>query len=91
MSQIRKFAFGLAVAVIPAVGLAQEAPKPVHGLAMHGSPKYGPDFKHFEYANPNAPKGGSVRLSSIGTFDTFNPYTIKGVPAAGIGALSMKP
>ncbi|MFP6711015.1 MAG: extracellular solute-binding protein [Rhodospirillales bacterium] len=85
MSQIRKFAFGLAVAVIPAVGLAQEAPKPVHGLAMHGSPKYGPDFKHFEYANPNAPKGGSVRLSSIGTFDTFNPYTIKGVPAAGIG------
>ncbi len=56
---------------------------PVHAIAMHGTPKYGPDFKHFDYVNPDAPKGGTVRLSAVGdTFDTFNPYTLKGVPAA---------
>lgn len=59
----------------------------VHGLAMHGQPKYGPDFKHFDYANPDAPKGGEAKLSAIGSFDSFNPYILKGNPAAGIGAL----
>ncbi len=58
-----------------------------HGVAMHGDAKYGPDFAHFDYADPNAPKGGSVRLAAIGTFDTFNPYTLKGVAAAGIGTV----
>jgi microcin C transport system substrate-binding protein len=60
----------------------------VHGAAMHGAPKYGPDFKHFEYANPNAPKGGTQKLSSIGTYDSFNGYIIKGVSAAGLGWLN---
>ena len=36
------------------------------------SPKYPPDFKHFDYVNPNAPKGGLVRLGAQGTFDSFN-------------------
>ena len=67
------------------IGMAQEKVAPRHALAMHGSPKYGPDFKNFDYVNPNAPKGGTIRLSSIGTFDTFNPYTLRGVPAAGTG------
>lgn len=58
-----------------------------NGLAMHGTPKYGPDFKHFDYANPEAPKRGDVRLHAIGTFDTLNPFTLKGVPAAGAGLL----
>jgi microcin C transport system substrate-binding protein len=80
-----KFVLGLCIAALPLQVYAQETPKPVHGIAMHGSPKYGPDFKHFDYVNPAAPKGGNIRLSAIGTFDTFNPYTIKGVPAAGIG------
>lgn len=56
-----------------------------HGIAMHGDLKYGPDFTHFDYANPAAPKGGAIRLHAIGTFDTLNPYTLKGVPAAGLG------
>lgn len=80
------------LAFTPLVALAltvQPAPaqvvKQVHAIAMHGTPKYGPDFKHFDYANPNAPKGGNIRLSAIGTFDNFNPYTITGVPAAGSG------
>ena len=56
-----------------------------HGIAMHGDLKYPAGFKHFEYVNPNAPKGGKVRLHSIGTFDSFNSFIIKGNPAAGTG------
>ena len=58
---------------------------PVHALSMYGDLKYGPSFTHFEYANPDAPKGGEIKLAAIGTFDSFNPYILKGVPAAGIG------
>ena len=56
---------------------------PAHGIAMHGDLKYGPDFTHFAYVNPDAPKGGELRLYGLGTFDTFNPFVIKGVPDAG--------
>src|SRR3972149_7392858 len=58
----------------------------VHALAMHGEPKYGPDFKHFDYANPDAPKGGEIRFAAIGTFDTPHPFTLKGTAAGGAGA-----
>ncbi|HBC07975.1 MAG TPA: hypothetical protein DC046_10405 [Rhodospirillaceae bacterium] len=64
---------------------AADAPKPVHGLAMHGDLKYGPDFKHFDYVNPDAPKGGTVRLGATGTFDSFNPFIIKGTAAGASG------
>ncbi len=66
-------------------GLAVAAP--VHGIALYGQPKYGPDFQHFDYVNPSAPKGGEARFSAIGGFDTFNPFNIKGEAAAGIGQL----
>jgi len=59
----------------------------VHAIAMHGTPKYGPDFKHFEYVNPDAPKGGTVRLASIGSFDSLNQFIIKGQSADGIGGI----
>lgn len=58
-----------------------------HGLAMHGEPKYGPDFKHFDYVNPNAPKGGQLRLSAIGTYDSLNGFILKGTPATGLGLI----
>jgi microcin C transport system substrate-binding protein len=54
-----------------------------HGLAMHGDLKYGPDFTHFDYTNPNAPKGGELRLYALGTFDSFNPFIIRGNPDDG--------
>ncbi len=54
-----------------------------HGLALHGAPKYSADFEHFDYARPDAPKGGEIKLSSLGTFDSLNPFILKGVPAAG--------
>ncbi len=58
-----------------------------HGIAMHGDMKYGPDAKHFEYVNPDAPKGGEIRLAAVGTFDNFNAFIIKGNAAAGLGLL----
>ncbi len=58
---------------------------PLHGLAMHGEPKYGAGFRHLEYINPDAPKGGEIHLAAQGTFDSLNPYVIKGVPAPGVG------
>ncbi len=60
-------------------------PEPRHGIAMHGEPAYGPDFKHFDYVNPEAPKGGRLRLGVVTNgYDTFNPFVIRGVAAAGI-------
>ena len=58
-------------------------PKPMHGIAMHGEPKYGPGFSHFDYVDPDAPKGGTIRLAVQGTFDSFNPFIPKGNAAAG--------
>ena len=49
-----------------------------HGIAMHGDMKYANDFTHFEYTNPDAPKGGAVTLAAYGTFDSFNPDIVKG-------------
>ena len=58
-------------------------PAPAHGLAMHGDLKYSPDFKNFEYVNPDAEKGGTIRLSAIGGFDSLNPFIVKGNAAGG--------
>jgi microcin C transport system substrate-binding protein len=49
-----------------------------HALALIGEPEYGPGFTHFKWVNPDAPKGGRVRLMAFGTFDSLNPYAIKG-------------
>ena len=58
-----------------------------HATSLIGTPKYGPDFKHFDYVNPNAPKGGSVRLWAMGTFDSFNIIPYKGNKAGAIGQI----
>ncbi len=56
-----------------------------HGLTISGPLKYGPDFTHFDYTDPNAPKGGSVVLAGLSsTYDTLNPYIVRGTPASGI-------
>src|SRR3546814_5863805 len=54
---------------------------------MHGEPKYPPDFGHFGYVNPDAPKGGTARLSAEGGYDSFNQFIVKGRPAAGLALL----
>src|SRR5579863_3473326 len=67
---------------------AQETTKTTHGLSLFGDLKYGPDFAHFDYVNPDAPKGGTFREYTVGTsYDTFNPFALRGIPAAGAGLL----
>ena len=61
--------------------------EPAHALAMHGAPKYPADFTHFDYVNPDAPKGGAVKLGATGSFDSFNGFIIKGEAAVGLGGL----
>jgi len=56
-------------------------------IAMHGSPKYTADFTHLDYVNPDAPKGGSLTTAGIGSFDSLNPFIIKGSPAGGMAIL----
>ncbi len=58
-----------------------------HGIAMHGEPKYSSNFKNVDYVNPNAPKGGEVIFSSTGSFDSFNPFILKGTSPSGINNL----
>ncbi len=58
-----------------------------HVIAKLGSAQYPPDFKHFAWVNPDAPKGGLIRLSSTGSFDNLNGSTIKGTAAPGLGLI----
>ena len=79
-----------------ALGLAlpHSAPRAVavgrsHALSLLGEPKLPANFTHFPYVNPNAPKGGDVALAAIGTFDSFNPFIVRGVAAAGVTQIWM--
>ena len=69
-------AFGAATEPAGSEGASPSAEgQPVHrahAIAMHGDPKYAPDFHHFGYVNPDAPKGGTLRTAEQGTFDSFN-------------------
>jgi microcin C transport system substrate-binding protein len=66
---------------------AEDAPKRHHALSLIGTPKYPADFKHFDFVNPDAPKGGVVRMADIGSFDSLNPILYKGEAAAGLGLI----
>ena len=77
----------LFAAPLAAPAAATDAVTKSHGVSLFGDLKYGADFSHFDYVNPDAPKGGAVRYSAIGTFDTLNPFQLKGNKAAGIGAI----
>ncbi len=57
----------------------------VHGISMHGAPKYASDFENLDYVNPDAPKGGTVKFGSYGSFDNLNRVAFKGSKAAGLG------
>ncbi|MDH5723337.1 MAG: extracellular solute-binding protein [Alphaproteobacteria bacterium] len=57
----------------------------LYGLSMHGDAKYSPKDTHLDYADPDAPKGGVLKLAAPNdSYDTLNPYTIKGTAAAGL-------
>ncbi|MFI5408572.1 extracellular solute-binding protein [Kaistia sp. UC242_56] len=54
--------------------------------SLIGKPKYEDGFKHYDYVNPDAPKGGTLNQAAVGTFDSLNPYIVQGSPAAGFAA-----
>lgn len=56
----------------------------MHALAMHGEPKHSAGFTHFPYVNPDAPRGGRLVLGMLGTYDSLNPFIIRGVSATGL-------
>lgn len=58
-----------------------------HALSIYGTPKYTKHFQHFDYVNPQAPKGGRLKGFALGTFDSLNPFTQKGNPAAELNTL----
>ncbi|MFP4313366.1 MAG: extracellular solute-binding protein [Alphaproteobacteria bacterium] len=62
----------------------EQSVQPRHAVAMHGSVKYPPDFTHLDFVNPDAPKGGTLTQHVIGTFDSLNPFIVKGTPTAGM-------
>ncbi|WP_439816468.1 extracellular solute-binding protein [Zavarzinia sp. CC-PAN008] len=66
------------------LGCGPALAEPQAGIAMHGTPKYAAGFDHFDYAVPDAPKGGELRLAASGTFDSLNPFIVRGLGAAGL-------
>jgi peptide/nickel transport system substrate-binding protein len=75
----------LAASVILLATLAGAEPR--HGIAMYGDPALPPDFVSLPHANPDAPKGGSFRWGEAGSFDSLNPFILKGRAATGVSTL----
>ena len=70
------------------LGASKSNAEKLHGLAMHGIPKYEKNFTHLSYVNPDAPKGGALRFGSYGSFDNLNRVAFKGSKAAGLGYIN---
>jgi len=86
----RFFAIFLVVPLLltgPALAAEDASVVKSHGISRFGDLKYPADFTHFDYVNPDAPKGGEIRLSAPGTFDSLNPFIVKGTPAAASGLI----
>ncbi len=68
----------------PALAATRQDVPTVHGLAMYDTPELPTDFAHFPYVNPDAPKGGEMVRAAVGSFDSTNPFIIKGTSASGL-------
>ncbi|EPB7757034.1 ABC transporter substrate-binding protein, partial [Pseudomonas aeruginosa] len=80
MRRLSFLILGLAVSLPSFAAITQS-----HGYAQFGTLKYPANFQHFDWTNPDAPKGGTLRLMASGSFDTLNPYTLKGTSPIGTG------
>ena len=87
MGATRISVLAAAMAALAWAASAQENVTVSHARSLTGEPKYGPDFAHLDYVNPEAPKGGDVRLFAVGSYDSLNPFIVKGVAAAGVGLI----
>jgi len=72
---------------LTALSFNAKAADAVHGVAISGDLKYPADFPHFDYVNPDAPKGGKVTQSTTGTYDSLNAFILKGSPVVGTGLI----
>ncbi|SDJ80099.1 extracellular solute-binding protein [Billgrantia gudaonensis] len=78
----------LAALATASIVIADEPVATEHGLALYGEPALPADFTHFPYVNPQAPKGGSLTRAAVGSsFDSTNPFIIRGTPAAGVSVI----
>ena len=78
---------GLALGAAALAGWPGREALASHGMAWGGEPRYPESFAHFDYVRPDAPRGGLVRLAGMGTFDSLNPFTLRGIAADGTGTL----
>ncbi|WP_399203367.1 extracellular solute-binding protein [Tateyamaria pelophila] len=77
--------FGLLLTLLATTVVRADEHEPItttHGYSFYGDLTYDEDFTHFDYVNPDAPKGGEISLGTVGTFDSMHPYTRKGRAAA---------
>jgi peptide/nickel transport system substrate-binding protein len=81
---------GLASALLPVTGAREGRATESYAIAMHGAPAMPADFTHMPYANPDAPKGGRLVESLLGTFDSLNPLIVRGVAVQQIRGLSFE-
>jgi microcin C transport system substrate-binding protein len=84
LNRIAIFLFVLCI-IPPVSAWSEEQGQKVHtshGLSLFGDLKYGPDFRHFDYVNPDAPKEGTYTYAQFGTFDSLNAYTLLGTAPA---------
>ena len=84
MNTIRTIRFLAAGVLLTMAAFSQSLAAPRHGIAMHGEPALPPDFAHLPYTNPDAPQGGSLRQAVTGSFDSVNPFIVKGQSAYGV-------
>jgi microcin C transport system substrate-binding protein len=80
-SVLKKLWWVLLVLPVPAIAMDKEYR---HGHSFVFELKYPPEYQHFDYADPQAPVGGALRLSMTGTFNSFNHFAGRGRPAAGL-------
>jgi len=66
------------------ISFSQSYENKVHAISVFGDIKYDKNFTHFDYVNPDAPKGGKIKLAERGTFDSLNQFVLKGLPAIGL-------
>lgn len=83
-----KYILFLALAFATSASQAGEITRSKH-IALYGEAKYADNFTHFDYANPDAPKGGKVVFPNYGSFDNFNPFIFKGIAPGEVAALTL--
>lgn len=82
---LTKFQSCLAAGTLMLVTTTMVSAEPKHGIAMHGEPQLPADYTHFQYVNPDAPKGGSMAYGVVGTFDSLNPFVLKSMRTTARG------